>query len=331
MSMTGLPHTAIARGIDTVLDRTVVLGYSRIGLGWRRELPTWPADPEPHALRGKDVLVTGASSGLGTATAEGLARLGARVHLLVRDTDKGEKVRADLASMVPSAQLELWRCDVSDLDDVRRFATDLGGALAQRGSGLAGLVHNAGAMPPERTESAQGHEMSVAVHVLGPVLMTELLLDALSRGQGRVVMVTSGGMYAQSLPVDDPEYVEDDYKPATAYARSKRIQVSVLPHLVQRWRPRDVSVNAMHPGWTDTPGVVESLPGFHKLTKRILRDSEGGADTSVWLVGAEPRPADGLLWHDRRPRPEHTVPWTRESSADRAAAWAWVRDAAGLG
>ncbi len=327
--MAGLPHAAIARGIDTVLDRSVVLGYSKLGLAWRRELPTWPADPEPGTLHGQDVLVTGASSGLGTATAEGLADLGARVHLLVRDTAKGEKVRAELARRSPSAELELWRCDVGDLEDVRRFATDFGSALAGNGAGLAGLVHNAGAMPPRRTESAQGHELSVAVHVLGPVLMTDLLLDPLARSHGRVVMVTSGGMYAQSLPVDDPEYLDGEYKPATAYARSKRIQVSILPNLVQRWRPRDVSANAMHPGWADTPGVVESLPGFHKVTKRILRDSAGGADTSVWLVGTQPQPNDGLLWHDRRPRPEHTLPWTRESAADRAATWAWVRDAAG--
>jgi NAD(P)-dependent dehydrogenase (short-subunit alcohol dehydrogenase family) len=185
-------------------------------------------------------------------------------------------------------------------------------------------------MPPVRTESAQGHELSVAVHVLGPVLMTDLLLDPLSQSHGRVVLVSSGGMYAQSLPVDDPEYLEGDYKPATAYARSKRIQVTVLPHLVQRWRPRDVAVHAMHPGWADTPGVADSLPGFRKVTRPILRDAAGGADSSVWLVGAQPGPPGGCLWHDRRTRPTHVVPWTRESSDDRAAMWAWVRDAAGL-
>ncbi len=325
-----LPHAAVARGIDTVLDKSVVLGYSKLGLAWRRELPTWPADPSPDALQGQEVLVTGASSGLGIATAEGLARLGARVHLLVRDTEKGEKVRRELAAAQTGAEFDLGRCDVGDLDDVRRFATDFAAALSERGGGLAGLVHNAGAMPPERTESAQGHELSMAVHVLGPVLMTDLLVEPLSAAQGRVVMVTSGGMYAQQLPVDDPEYREGDYKPATSYARSKRVQVSLLGHLGRRWGPRGVAVHAMHPGWADTPGVVESLPGFHKVTKAILRDSAGGADTSVWLVGTQPPPPEGCLWHDRRTRPEHAVPWGHESDAERARMWAWVRDAAGL-
>src|SRR3546814_3115640 len=77
-------------------------------------------------------------------------------------------------------------------------------------------------MPPERTESPQGHELSMAVHVLGPVLMTELLHERLR--DGRVILVSSGGMYAQRLPAADPEFREGDYAPATAYARSKRMR-----------------------------------------------------------------------------------------------------------
>lgn len=121
------------------------------------------------------------------------------------------------------------------------------------------LVHNAGAMPPERTESAQGHEMTMALHVLGPVLMTELLAERL-RG-GRVVLVTSGGMYTQRLREDDPEYVEGDYSPTTAYARSKRAQVELLPVLQQRWAPRGIEVHATHPGWADTPASSSSYRG----------------------------------------------------------------------
>jgi len=76
--MLPLPR-ALSVGIDTVLDRTVAPGYTRIGPAIRRHLPTWPADPEPDALEGRVVAVTGATSGLGLATAEGLARLGAEV------------------------------------------------------------------------------------------------------------------------------------------------------------------------------------------------------------------------------------------------------------
>lgn len=308
--------------LDRALDGSVVLGYSRLGYAVRRRLPGWPADPPPGSLAGRDVVVTGASSGLGIATASGLASLGARVHLVVRDLSKGSRVRADLLRAVPSASFGLWRCDVSDLDDVRRLAGELRDAVPS----LAGLVHNAGAMPPERTESAQGHEMTMALHVLGPVLMTDLLVPSLAGG--RVVLVTSGGMYTQRLPVDDPEYLEGTYKPATAYARSKRTQVSLLPILASRWN--GVGVHATHPGWADTPGVVDSLPTFRKVTGPILRDTEEGADTTVWLTATEPAPESGQLWHDRQPRPDHYLGLHQESSEDRHRMWEWVRAAAEL-
>jgi NAD(P)-dependent dehydrogenase (short-subunit alcohol dehydrogenase family) len=315
-----------AAGVDRALDRSVALGYSRIGLALRRRLPDWPADPAPEALQGRHVVVTGASSGLGVATAEGLARLGATVHLVVRDLAKGEQARAGLRRAVAGARAELWRCDVSDLDDVRRVAAELSAACPA----IAGVVHNAGAMPPERTESAQGHEMTMALHVLGPLLMTERLLDPLAQGAGRVVMVTSGGMYAQALPDTDPEYLRDQYRPATAYARSKRTQVALLPVLTRRWAARGVTVHATHPGWADTPGIVDSLPGFHRLTGPILRDPTQGADTTVWLTAVQPPPEGGHLWHDRRIRPSHYLSRTAETEPQRAAMWRWVQEAAAL-
>jgi NAD(P)-dependent dehydrogenase (short-subunit alcohol dehydrogenase family) len=312
--------------VDQALDRTVVLGYSKVGLALRRRLADWPADPLSSSLAGRDVAVTGASSGLGIATAQGLAALGARVHLVVRDTDKGERVRSELVSELPTGEFQVWRCDVSDLDDVRRFSASFGDAVPD----LAGLVHNAGAMPPQRTESKQGHEMTMALHVLGPLLMTELLLPSLSADHGRVVLVTSGGMYTQPLPSTDPEYLSDEYKPATAYARSKRTQVSLLPVLAERWGARGVDVHATHPGWADTPGIVESLPTFRKVTSPLLRSADDGADTTVWLTAVEPAPDSGQLWHDRRPRPTHVLRKTRETEAERDAIWHWARQAAEL-
>ena len=323
--MTGLP-LAIARGIDTLLDRTVAPGFTRIGPAVRSRLPGWPADPAPDALVGAVAAVTGATSGLGVATALGLARLGAQVRLVVRDTAKGERVRSEIASRVPGADLRVDRCDVADLDDVRRFA---GGIGLDR---LDVLVHNAGAMPPDRTESPQGHEMTMALHVLGPVLMTDLLCPALAAGArgSRVVLVTSGGMYGQRLRADDPEYLLGEYSPTTAYARSKRAQVELLPVLVRRWGADRIGVDATHPGWADTPGVETSLPTFHKLTGPFLRDAEGGAETTVWLAGT--RPAEtGRLWHDRRPRPTHLLRKTRTGDTERELMWEWTLAQTGLG
>ena len=312
--------------LDTALDRTLV-GFSQIGLSVRSRLPGWPDDPEPGALMGRDVVVTGATSGLGLATALDLARLGARVRLVVRTPEKAKPVVGRIQGEVPDAVVTVHRCDVGDLDDVRRFAAELGEDLGA--AQLHGIVHNAGVMPPERTESAQGHELSMAVHVLGPVLMTDLLRPHLAVGS-RVVFVTSGGMYAQRLRSDDPEYLSGEYSSTTAYARSKRAQVELLALLGDRWAGAGIRAWAMHPGWADTPGVVESLPTFHKLLGPVLRDAGGGADTTTWLLAGEPPPPAGGLWHDRRRRPEYVVPRTRPATGDVDEMWRWVLDAAGL-
>ena len=310
--------------VDTALDRSVVLGFSAVGPAVRRRLPGWPTDPEPGALRGKVAAVTGATSGLGLATARGLLELGAAVHLVVRDTDKGARVRDQLLAAVPGGDVTVDRCDVGDLDDVRRCATELVGSLER----LDVLVHNAGAMPATRTESAQGHELTMALHVLGPVLMTDLLRPVLAE-DARVLMVTSGGMYGQRLRDDDPEYLHGDYSPTTAYARSKRAQVELLPVLEQRWP--GTHVYATHPGWADTPGVQDSLPTFRTVMRPVLRDAEGGAETTVWLAAVDPAPPGGGLWHDRRQRPTHLLRRTRSEAGAVDQLWGWVREQTGLG
>ncbi len=315
----------VRSALDTVLDRTVVPGYTRIG--FRVRSGAWSADdPRPGSLAGRRCLVTGAGSGLGKHTVLELARLGATVHLLVRTEDKGRAALEEVAAAVPGAELHLERCDVSDLSAVRAFAEDFRG----RAPALDVLVHNAGVMPPERQESADGHEVTLATHVLGPVLMTELLRPLLAAAHGRVVLVSSGGMYTQKLPIDDPEYTRGDYSGTKAYARTKRIQVALLPLLQERWAADGITVAAMHPGWVNTPGVTESLPAFDKVMKSLLRHVHEGADTVVWLAATEPAPRGGLFWHDRAPRPVHYLPFTRESEPDRWRMWRYVRDAAGL-
>ena len=316
---------SLGRIVDVAMDRTVAPGYTSVGLAVRRRLPGWPTDPEPDALAGRVALVTGASSGLGTATAEGLARLGAKVVLVVRNEAKGQRTAQELRGSVPGVRVDLRRCDVGDLDDVRRFVAELPEERVDV------LVHNAGVMPPSRTTSAQGHELSMAVHVLGPMLMTDLLRPQLAAaGQSRVVLVTSGGMYAQKLRADDPDYLTGDYSPTTAYARSKRAQVELLARLQQRWGGEGAAVHATHPGWADTPGVLDSLPGFHRITGPVLRDAAGGADTTVWLAAVEPARPGGRLWHDRRARPLHLLPTTRPEPGAVDALWSWAREAAGL-
>lgn len=317
-------------GWDRLLDRSVLSGYSSLGIRLRRR--HWADDdPAPGALTGAVAMVTGAGGGLGEATVLGLAGLGARVHLVVRSPERAapavRRVRAALAAAGREADLVVECCDVADLDSVDRFVRDWVTRADRAGAALDVLVHNAGVMPPERTVSPQGHELSMATHVLGPVRMTDGLATPLARSErgARVVLVASGGMYTQKLPVEDPEFAHGSYRGAVAYARSKRVQVDLLPHLAAHWAP--ASVFAMHPGWVDTPGVADSLPGFKRLTGPVLRSPAEGADTTVWLAGTRQAPPSGTFWHDRAQRPTHYRSGTRSGPEEVDRTWSWVRHA----
>ncbi|HET9874780.1 MAG TPA: SDR family NAD(P)-dependent oxidoreductase [Mycobacterium sp.] len=311
--------------LDSMLDRAVLPGYSRVGYRLRQH--QWVGDPAPDALRGKTAMVTGANSGIGKAIAAGLAALGAHVLLTVRNRERGEQARDELAAAHPGAELSVEVCDVANLRAVRQFGTDLTARL----SGLDLIVHNAGVLPPQRTETVDGHELTLATHVLGPVLLTELLAPILAKSADpRVILMSSGGMYTQALPAGDPEYRSGHYRGASAYARTKRMQVALTPILAERLSAQSISVYCMHPGWADTPGVADSLPVFRRLTSPLLRSPEQGADTAVWLAATKPAPPTGQFFHDRRQRPEHYLPVTRESREDLQRLWQYCARVIGL-
>ncbi|KAA1420964.1 SDR family NAD(P)-dependent oxidoreductase [Nocardioides humilatus] len=324
------------RRLDKTLDRSIVLGYTNLGYLARRR--RWGAAAPSGSLEGRRVLVTGAGSGLGEATALSLAARGATVHLLGRTTERVEpameleRIRARVEAAGRPGRLHAEACDVSNLDEVRWFARRFMGRLDEDGSALDVLVHNAGTMPARRETSADGHELTIATHVLGPILMTELLRPVLRRSAhgARVVQVSSGGMYTQPLPVDDPDYVGSTYRGPVAYARSKRVQVELTPLLADRLAADGVAVHAMHPGWADTPGVASSLPVFRLLTRPLLRTAEQGADTIVWLAASEPPPPSGMFWHDRASRPFSYRDATTSTDAERAALWDWVFTSIGV-
>lgn len=300
--------------LDTILDRTVLPGYTSVGYKLRAR--AWDDLP---SMAGKVVIVTGATGGIGLAAAEGFARLGADVRLLVRNAERGEKAAAKVRADVPDAQVGVELCDVSDLASVRAFAEQ----FTAKETRLDVLVHNAGVLPPQRTLTDDGIELTFATNVVGPFLLTWLLTDLLAAAApSRVINISSGGMYTAKLDTDDLQSAEGSFDGVRAYAQTKRAEVILTELWAERLHERGVIVHSMHPGWVDTPGVQESLPTFNKVMGPLLRDAGQGADTIVWLGAADaPLRSTGEFWHDRRTRPTHRVPWTKESEEDRRRLW----------
>lgn len=300
--------------LDTLLDRTVVGGYANLGYLLRSR--GWD---EPPRMDGKTVAVTGASSGIGLAAARRFAELGAGIWLVVRDLGRGEAARQTILASGASAEVRVACCDVSNLASVRSFAAE----LQARSPRLDVLVHNAGVLTQERQLSADGIELTLATNVVGPFLMTNLLMAMLERSApSRVINVSSGGMYTQRLRIEDLQSERGEFHGPTAYARTKRAQVILTELWAERLRGTGVVVHAMHPGWVRTPGVSFSLPRFDRLARPLLRTPAQGADTIVWLAAApEAAASSGEFWHDRRRRPTHLLARTRESERERGQLW----------
>jgi NAD(P)-dependent dehydrogenase (short-subunit alcohol dehydrogenase family) len=305
------------RWLDAFLEFAFFLGYTNIGYHLRRF--GWdPADLDVD-LSGRHAVVTGANSGLGYAISEELAALGATLTLVVRDRDRGEEARAAIADRTANPAVHLEIADVSGLASVRGLADRLTRAYQR----LDILIHNAGVLLDERRESIDKIELTFATHVLGPFLLTGLLTPLLEAGRtGRVIWVSSAGMYTQRLDVDDLQSERGDFNGTVAYARAKRAQVILAELWAEQLASSGVAVSAMHPGWVDTPGLERSLPTFYRALWFSLRAPPQGADTAVWLAAA-PHPTDksGLFWFDRRPRPKHKLRRTQSPAEDRRQLW----------
>jgi NAD(P)-dependent dehydrogenase (short-subunit alcohol dehydrogenase family) len=311
----------VATTIDTLLDRSIALGYGNVGLLVRRRLPGWPADPP--RMDGKVVLVTGAGSGLGLAASKGFARLGASVRTLGRDEQRAHEAAAPVLAAVPGADVRPVACDVSSLASLRDFID----RFTRDEERLDVLVNNAGVMPDERTHTPDGVELTFATQVLAPFVLIEGLRPLLERSApSRVINVSSGGAYDQSLPADDLQSEQTRYGPKKIYARTKREELVLSEQWAERLRGTGIVVHAMHPGWADTKGVQNWLPVFRALTRPIIRTPEQGADTIVWMGSAPEVGRDtGRFWHDRRQRPSHyLIGAPKDSQEDRDKLWRHV-------
>ena len=313
---------------DTVIEAPILTSFTRIGYESRKRLDRWTPLSD-YDLDGRVMVITGATSGLGRAAAERLARRGATLVLVGRSADRNESVVAELIEATANDAITQVPADLGDFEQVRALAA----AVLSDHDRIDVLIHNAGALTSRRHDAPDGTEATVASQVVGPFLLTGLLLDRLAdSAPSRVLTMSSGGMYAAELTVSTLEMPVEDYKGTEQYARAKRAQVTLNEMWAERFGHLGIHFHSLHPGWADTPGVDAALPAFSKVMGPLLRTADQGADTLVWLASDDAAlESNGRFWLDRRPRSTHKLRSTKRSDTAerRQQLWAWVSETAG--
>ncbi len=326
MSTVGSARSGAARLADGALELSVAGGFGSPGIRLRRRMFSWEDVP---GMQGRRVLITGATSGIGRAAALQMAGLGAQVAIIGRDPDRTRSAAQEITSAGTAVRdgRTYFVADLRLLSDARRVADE----IISEGRTWDVLIHNAGALVRTYDRTAEGFEATYASQVLSQHVLTARLLPALARGtHPRVIVVSSGGMYAERLDLDSLQMPADGYDGVRAYARAKRAQVTMSQQWAARMHGSGVQFHCMHPGWADTPGVQDSLPAFRRITRSILRTPEEGADTCVWLAASTTLPApSGTFWLDRRPRGTVRVPGTSPEPADASRLWELVCEQTG--
>lgn len=319
---------ALTRIVDRAIEWPVVTSFTRMGCAIRRRVARW-RPVESYDLTGRVALITGATSGIGFAAAEALARMGAHVIVLGRDEARTDAARRELVRLTGDQHISTVLASMDDAEDVRRAAAE----VMRRYSRLDILVHNAGALASAYRRSPMDVEQTSAAQVAGPFLLTGLLLGRLELGApGRVITVSSGGAYLAPLTVSGLDPAAAAFDGSRQYARAKRAQIALMELWAERAKGRSVVFHSMHPGWVDTPGLAASLPRFRQLLRPLLRSPKEGADTIAWLAAdAEALQTSGAFWFDRARRPTHRIARTRiaDTAERRARLWAWCESTSG--
>ena len=293
-----------------------------------------PANDDEAALAGmplmagKTVLITGATGGIGKATAVGLARLGARVGITGRDLARAEAVAADIRAAADNPVVDAFAADMSSQAEVRRLAREVLDAYPR----LDVLVNNVGGFWTHRHVTADGLEHTFALNHLAPFLLTLLLLDRLeASAPARIVTVASGAHTLGRLDFDDLQALQK-YSGQRAYNASKLANVMFTYELARRLQGSRVTATVLHPGVVRTAFGAEDQSVFFRLMLPLMRPfmktTAEGAATSIYLASsAQAAGVTGQYFANSKPKK------SSKSSYDSAASrrlWQVSTDLVGL-
>jgi len=238
-------------------------------------------------MQGKICIVTGANSGIGKATALGLAQMGATIVMVCRNQVKGEEAQNEVKEKSGNDAVDLMLADLSSQESIRQLAEN----LQQHYQQLHMLINNAGVANLTRRETVDGLEMTFAVNYLAPFLLTNLLLDKLkASAPARIVNVSSESHQSGYIKMDDLE-LEKGYRLMRAYGQSKLALVLFTYELARRLQGTGVTANCLHPGFVATNigqnGVGSVGRSIVKLIfSRLGISPEEGAKTSIYLASS---------------------------------------------
>lgn len=279
-------------------------------------------------LEGRTCIVTGATSGIGEATAHDLAARGADLALVCRSREKGERTLESIRQRSPGATVRLFLADLASQAEIRRVADELLEAYPQ----IHLLVNNAGVVNVGYSETVDGIETTFAVNHVAYFLLTNLLLDRLrASAPARIVNVASDAhKFVRGMNFDDLGY-KNGYSTMQVYGHSKLANILFTRELAGRLGDSGVTVNAVHPG-----AVATGLGGNNgwwaqavmKLVGLFFKSPEGGAATSLYVATSpELEGVTGKYYaNSKELAPE---PWARDDAAA-ARLWTMSEEMTGL-
>jgi NAD(P)-dependent dehydrogenase (short-subunit alcohol dehydrogenase family) len=272
-------------------------------------------------IEGKQVLLTGASRGIGKATALALAKMGANLSLLVRDRALGEKVIEEIRASGAKGKVDLFIADLSSMKDIRRVAEE----YKSKHDRLDVLLNNAGAINMDKEKTVDGFERTFATNHLGYFLLTEELLDLLKKSApSRIVNVASEAhRQVGGIDFDDPMFEKRGYGGFASYGQSKLANILFTRELAKKLEGTGVTANSLHPGVIASGFGRNNKGAFGWIMRNVaapfLGSEENGAKTSVYLASSpDVEGKTGLYWkssHEARP--------TRAGQDDEAAKRLW--------
>lgn len=266
-------------------------------------------------------MVTGANSGIGEQIALGLAKMGATVVMICRDSSKGESSRKEISSVAGNSSVELMICDLASLSSVRVLAAK----FKETHDRLHVLVNNAGLIMGKRVLTVDNLETTFEVNYLSQFVLTMLLLDTLkASGPSRIVNVTSDAHFSGRMDFDDLQE-EKNYSAMRSYSQSKLAQVLFTYELAKKLEGTGVVVNAVHPGvvrtrWGDEGGIMGI--GI-RMARPFMISAEKGAETPLYLASSpEVEGITGKFWTKKEEKRS-----SKESYDENEARLLWITSA----